>query len=232
MCSRSASPTPSPSSITCNSTCGVAAFPSRTNRRTLPATRCEWRSALPRRFPTPDGSASDRRQRAATPDMSIRTTSAGTSSLAMNSSTTMARSHAGRSVLDKCTIAAPEFEHVADDAFDALGIVQHDAQQRSLPGRVDSSRSNSPACLIADSGFRISCAMLAVRRPSAASLSCRACSCRRPRSSRKPEHRRFRALRGDEARAQMHAAGRGLAPDHLFAPWRLQSMKLCASSVE
>ena len=57
-------------------------------------------------------------------------------------------------------------------------------QPRAGRRRARSSSSSSAAWLIADSGLRISCAMLAVSRPSAASFSCCASSRERVMSSR------------------------------------------------
>src|SRR3546814_2830168 len=58
------------------------------------------------------------------------------------------------------------------------------SSSRRLPAsKSDCSASNCPACVIADSGLRISCAMLADSRPSAASFICWACARSAPASS-------------------------------------------------
>ena len=71
--------------------------------------------------------------------------------------------------------AAPrQFQHVFDDAADAFGVVADDLGEPAVLRAVSTrdSASSWPAWLMAPTGVRISCAMLAESRPSAASLNC------------------------------------------------------------
>jgi hypothetical protein len=77
-----------------------------------------------------------------------------------------------RDALGPRQLAAREPQHAVDDAADAVGVGAHDLGQAHILGVSPGLASSCAAWLIAPTGLRISWAMLALRRPSAASLDC------------------------------------------------------------
>jgi hypothetical protein len=131
------------------------------------------------------------------------------------------------------TIAPPEFEHVADDAFDAIRVVEHDAQQ-AIVRRVVILFAQQLARMVdrrqGDSGSRARCSPSDARAPRASVAA------PVPAGAPYPQENQYVALGtvgGDETRAQLHAAGRR-PHQHRFAARAARSRprKLRASSVE